>query len=295
MTAMAAMLDSADVQRGLARLAPNVPRVIEDGIAICEVPAPTFDEARRGEFVARRMEAMGLPAPRTDAEGDVICELPGDPERGTVVVMAHLDTVFGIETPVKVRREGGRLHAPGIGDNSMALSAMLWLGDALRDLPRRGALVLAANVGEEGLGNLRGARALWDRYGEGATAWVALEGAMSGEAVNLGIPSRRLQIAYGDRRTQLARLRSAERDPRPRLPDRPDRSDPATHRSPDHLQHRRHQRRAVGEHHRAGRRAGSRHALGGGSGPRRPRAAGARPHRRHRRRGRHARGDHRGR
>lgn len=193
---MAAILDSADVQRGLARLAPNVPRVIEDGIAICEVPAPTFDEGRRGEFVARRMEAMGLPAPRTDAEGNVICELPGDPERGTVVVMAHLDTVFGIETPVKVRREGGRLHAPGIGDNSMAVSGMLWLGDALRDLPERGALVLAANVGEEGLGNLRGARALWDQYGTRATAWVALEGAMSGEAVNLGIPSRRLQIAY---------------------------------------------------------------------------------------------------
>jgi acetylornithine deacetylase/succinyl-diaminopimelate desuccinylase-like protein len=193
---MAAMLKSADVKRGLARLEPNVPRVIEDAIAICEVPAPTFDEGRRGEFVGRQMAAMGLGAPRTDAEGNVICEMPGNPERGTVVVMAHLDTVFRIETPVKVRREGGRLHGPGIGDNSMAVAGMLWLGDALRDLPGRGALVLAANVGEEGLGNLRGAKALWDQYGERATAWVALEGAMSGEAVNLGIPSRRLQIAY---------------------------------------------------------------------------------------------------
>lgn len=193
---MATMSSSADVQRGLARLASHVPRVIEDAIAICEVPAPTFHEGRRGEFVARRMTTMGLPAPRTDAEGNVVCEMPGRPDRGTVVVMAHLDTVFSIETPVKVRRDGGRLHAPGIGDNSMAVAGMLWLGDALRDLPDRGTLVLAANVGEEGLGNLCGAKALWDRYHDRATAWIALEGAMSGEAVNLGIPSRRFQIAY---------------------------------------------------------------------------------------------------
>jgi len=193
---MATVMKSADVNRGLARLEPNVPRVIEDAIAICEVPAPTFREGPRGEFVGRRMEAMGLPTPRTDAEGNVICEMPGHPDRATVVVMAHLDTVFGIETPIKVRRDGDRLHGPGIGDNSMAVAGMLWLGDALRNLPGRGSLVLAANVGEEGLGNLRGAKALWNQYHDRATAWIALEGAMSAEVVNLGIPSRRLQIAY---------------------------------------------------------------------------------------------------
>ena len=193
---MSTVLNRSEVNEGLARLERNVARVIEDGIAISEVPAPTFQEGPRGEFVGRRMQALGLPAPRTDAEGNVICELAGAPGRGTVVVMAHLDTVFGLETPLKVRREGNVLHGPGIGDNSMAVAGMLWLGEALRDLPHRGSLVLAANVGEEGLGNLRGARALWAQYHDRATAWIALEGAMSAEVVNLGIPSRRLQIAY---------------------------------------------------------------------------------------------------
>jgi acetylornithine deacetylase/succinyl-diaminopimelate desuccinylase-like protein len=78
----------------------------------------------------------------------------------------------------------------------MAVAAMLWLGEALRDLPQRGTLVIAGNTGEEGLGNLRGAKALWEQYHDRATAWVALEGALSAEAVNLGIPSRRLKIAY---------------------------------------------------------------------------------------------------
>src|SRR5688572_5875487 len=185
---MSTMFSNVDVQRGLARLARHLNKVVEEGIAICEVPAPTFHEGPRGEFVGRRMEALGLSKPRTDAEGNVICEMPGDPARGTVVVMAHIDTVFGFETPIKVRREGDRLFGPGIGDNSMAVAAMLWLGEALRDLPNRGALVLVANTGEEGLGNLRGAKAAWDQYHDRAAAWIALEGAMSAEVVNLGIP-----------------------------------------------------------------------------------------------------------
>ena len=143
---MSTVVINEDVKRGMARLERHVPRVIEDGVAICEVPAPTFQEGPRGEFVAHRMKALGLPASRTDDEGNVICELPGDPRRGSVVVMAHIDTVFGLETPLKVRREGDLLYGPGIGDNSMAVAAMLWLGEALRDLPQRGTLVIAGNT-----------------------------------------------------------------------------------------------------------------------------------------------------
>jgi acetylornithine deacetylase/succinyl-diaminopimelate desuccinylase-like protein len=188
--------ESSDVQRGMRILEESLPKVIDEAIAVCEVPAPTFEEGRRAEFVAQRMRQLQLGEPRRDAEGNVICELAGAAGRPTIVVMAHLDTVFGATTPIKVRREGNLLHGPGIGDNSMAVAAMLWLGRALRDLPGRGTLVLTANTGEEGLGNLRGARALWEQYGQTAEAWVAIEGAMSGEAVNLGIPSRRLEIAY---------------------------------------------------------------------------------------------------
>lgn len=185
-----------EVQQGLGELDRRLAQIIEEGIRICEIPAPTFHEAERGQYVAQRMRALGLGVPSVDAVGNVICEVPGGAPRPTVVVMAHLDTVFEPGTPIKVRRAGDRLHGPGIGDNSIAVSAMLWLGAALKPLPDRGRLVLVANVGEEGLGDLRGAKAVWDRYGAEADAWVALEGAMSDEAVNLGIPSRRLRIAY---------------------------------------------------------------------------------------------------
>ncbi|MBI3998443.1 MAG: M20/M25/M40 family metallo-hydrolase [Armatimonadetes bacterium] len=190
------LMGTPGVTAGLAALDGAVADVIEEAIAICLVPAPPFQETRRAAHVSRRMQALGLGDPRTDAEGDVISELPGAAGRPTVVLMAHLDTVFGPEVSVAVRREGRLLHGPGIGDNSMGLAAMLWLGRALRDLPGRGTLVLGANVGEEGLGNLRGARALWDQYGRSADAWVILEGAMFNHPSCVGVCSRRLKVTY---------------------------------------------------------------------------------------------------
>lgn len=186
----------AEVQRGLRSLEAAVPRVIEEAIGICQVPAPTFHEARRAGHVVERMRALGLGDPRTDEAGDVICELSGDPGGPTVVLMAHLDTVFGPQTPIEVRREGDLLYGPGIGDNSMALAAMLWLGRTLRDLSGRGTLILAANVGEEGLGNLRGAKAVWEQFGGRADAWIILEGATFNRGVRVGVCSRRVAVTY---------------------------------------------------------------------------------------------------
>jgi len=193
---MADTLISPDVQAGLRRVDQHTTEVIEETVNICEVPAPPFQESRRAAFVADRMQALGLGPLRRDSEGDVICELPGAAGRPVVVLMAHLDTVFGPEVSIAVRRDGHKLHAPGIGDNSLAVASMLWLGKILKDLPGRGTLILAANVGEEGLGNLRGARALWDQYGAKADAWVVLEGGMFNHPSCVGICVRRLSITY---------------------------------------------------------------------------------------------------
>jgi acetylornithine deacetylase/succinyl-diaminopimelate desuccinylase-like protein len=193
---MDALLTKPGVRQGLEALLSSVPQIVDEAIAICEVPAPTFDEARRAEHVARRMREHQLGDPWTDRAGDVICTLRGDGGRPTVVVTAHLDTVFGPDAPISVRRDGNRLFGPGIGDNSMALAALLWLGRALGALPNRGTLILAANVGEEGLGNLKGARALWAQFGTTANAWVILEGATFNRGVHTGVCSRRLQVTY---------------------------------------------------------------------------------------------------
>lgn len=193
---MTALFDDPNIRAGLGLLDAHTSELLADAVAICEIPAPTFQEGTRAAHVLRRMRELGLGEPQADEVGDVICEMPGDAGRPLVVLMAHLDTVFGPEVAVTVRRDSHVLRAPGIGDNSVGVAAMLWLGRALRDLPARGTLVLAANVGEEGLGNLRGARAVWAQYGARAHAWVILEGATFNRAVLAGVCSRRLEVTY---------------------------------------------------------------------------------------------------
>jgi acetylornithine deacetylase/succinyl-diaminopimelate desuccinylase-like protein len=191
-----AWTESPEIAARLAALDAHVADVVEEAITICEIPAPPFGEERRAAHVAARMQDLGLGVPRRDAVGNVICELPQDPDAPAVVLSAHLDTVFGPEVKIRVRRDGARLSAPGIGDNSVAVAALLQLGRVLAGLPGRGTLVLAANVGEEGLGNLRGMRALWDQYGARAAAWVVLEGAMFNQPSCAGVCVRRLEVTY---------------------------------------------------------------------------------------------------
>jgi tripeptide aminopeptidase len=148
-------------------------RVIDEARRICAVPAPSFGEAARAELVAGLLSgAAGAPA-RIDATGNVIARLGGEgPD--TIVFAAHLDTVFAAGTEIAFREDDGRLGAPGLGDNSIAVAALLHLGRALHGRPLRRPVALVATVGEEGMGDLRGAKALLDELPCGA--FVAVEG-----------------------------------------------------------------------------------------------------------------------
>ncbi|MDQ8046736.1 MAG: M20/M25/M40 family metallo-hydrolase [Patulibacter sp.] len=128
-----------------------------------------------------RFAIHGLTA-RRDATGNVIAILPGTAEP-PVMFAAHLDTVFPADTDVRVREVGEHLHAPGIGDNSLGVAAVLHLARALAGRPLARSVALVATVGEEGLGDLRGAKAL---VGElPMHAFVAVEG-MGIEEITVG-------------------------------------------------------------------------------------------------------------
>ena len=166
--------------------------IVRDTIEICRVAAPTGREAARARLVAGMLASSGLSV-ETDAAGNVVAEVPGDPARPCIAVAAHLDTVFPDEGEIQVRREGRWLAAPGIGDNSAGLAALVGLG---RELPRAGLgrILLVATVGEEGLGDLRGARHLMETRGEEIDAFLALEGAMRDKIVVSGVGSERLRV-----------------------------------------------------------------------------------------------------
>jgi tripeptide aminopeptidase len=156
--------DDARVRRALEEVARTEPRAIEEQVALCEIEAPPFKEARRAEEYRRRMEALGLRNVRVDAEGNVIGERPGEPGEPVVVISGHLDTVFPEGTDVRVRREGTVLRAPGIGDDCRGLAVVLAVARALEaaQVRTRGTVLFVGTVGEEGEGNLRGVRHLFE-------------------------------------------------------------------------------------------------------------------------------------
>ncbi|MEZ5122555.1 MAG: M20/M25/M40 family metallo-hydrolase [Solirubrobacterales bacterium] len=126
-----------------------VEAVIADALAICAVAAPTFAEGERAALVAGRLRAQGA-APRIDAAGNVVARF-GAADGPAAIVAAHLDTVFAAGTPLRPHRDGGVLRGPGIGDDALALAALVHLARRLAGAAQAPAsVVLAATVGEEG-------------------------------------------------------------------------------------------------------------------------------------------------
>jgi acetylornithine deacetylase/succinyl-diaminopimelate desuccinylase-like protein len=168
--------------------------VLDDAQRICAIPAPTFAEAERAAFVAERFRALGL-ATRIDEVGNVICRLGGDGPAAAVLA-AHLDTVFPATHAIEIEHDAhaGRIAAAGIGDNALGVAALLHLARRLADVPLGKPLVLAATIGEEGLGDLRGAKHLVATVP--CAAFVAVEGAMLDAIKTAGVGSVRSRVTY---------------------------------------------------------------------------------------------------
>lgn len=183
------------VRQALAKLASSAPALTEEQARITEIPAPPFHEAARGKYLAKLFASAGLNV-QTDDVGNVIGERPGSSKSDIVMVVAHLDTVFPADTDVRVRRNGGRLYAPGISDNGTGLAAILGLAQVLHDpnLDTRCTILFVADVGEEGEGNLRGIRKLVDTYRKKLRYVIALDGAASDYITTSGLASRRVEI-----------------------------------------------------------------------------------------------------
>ena len=165
--------------------------IIAEALSLARIPAPPFGEGPRGDAVEALMREIPGWAVSRDAVGNVIARL-GEGTDGAVWLLVHLDTVFPAETPLTFTRTEGTLRGPGIGDNAIALAAALALARQVPASVLRRPLVFAFTVGEEGLGNLRGVRALQDA-GEiaRASAILAVEGHRGDEIGNVAVGSVR--------------------------------------------------------------------------------------------------------
>jgi acetylornithine deacetylase/succinyl-diaminopimelate desuccinylase-like protein len=173
--------------------------IFDLAISIQQIPAPTFAEGQRTAFLRDRFEAEGLAQVACDDMGNVYGCFPGDGTAPALIVTAHLDTVFPVSTDLRSRREDERIYGPGIGDNSLGVAGLLGLVWALRSKKGKhkslpGDLWLVANVGEEGLGNLRGMQAVVDRFGKQVRAYLVLEGMALGQVYHRALGVQRYRI-----------------------------------------------------------------------------------------------------
>jgi tripeptide aminopeptidase len=166
------------------------------------IPAPTGGEATRAARVAALFREIGLDGVGMDAAGNVVGRLQGagSGERSVtapVVLAAHLDTVFGTDVNVAVRQRGTRLEGPGISDNARGLAALVTVAEAMHQarVATTRPVVFAATVGEEGAGNLRGARQLL-AGAPSPHAFIALDGAGISRVIHRALGVRRYRATY---------------------------------------------------------------------------------------------------
>ena len=189
------LADQPRVRAALDWFGKNLAWINEQQVDLTEIPAPSFQEEKRAAAVKVLLAAEGFPV-HIDKIGNVIAEVRGASEKEYVLLTAHLDTVFPPDTDVKVRQEGDRVLAPGISDNGTGLAGLVAIARALHAAkikPQR-TILLAANVGEEGEGNLRGMRALIDAYRTKLQAVIVLDGSGTDHVTTKALASRRLEV-----------------------------------------------------------------------------------------------------
>jgi len=186
-----------EVRAAFSRFRFEEPQFAEWQMEASRVPAPPFGETPRAEWLAGRFRELGLRDVAIDEVGNVFGVRPGSGQR-YISVSAHIDTVFPSSTPLNVRRQGSRLYGPGVSDNGAGIAAMLAVVSALSSSQIAHTLpfVFIGNVGEEGEGDLRGMRHVFQtpRWRDAIAYSVIVDGAGSDSVVAEALGSRRFEV-----------------------------------------------------------------------------------------------------
>ncbi len=187
-----------EIKESLAAILRDEKLTLADQIAITEVEAPPFHEEVRAQELVRRFKELGLTDVVVDPEGNVIARRPGTGTGPTLVLAAHLDTVFPAGTDVKVREENGIYHAPGISDDARGLAVNLQVLRTLQEkkIQTVGDICFVCTVGEEGNGDLRGSKYLFFKSGMHIDGFISVDGVDIGRVLYAATGSKRYRVHF---------------------------------------------------------------------------------------------------
>jgi tripeptide aminopeptidase len=195
----AVLLKDPEVQAAFEAIKRNEPETIETQIRLTEIPAPSFKEQAKAAAVKEIFEKYGLHNVFIDKEGNVLGTHQGAKAHPHVVIAAHLDTVFPEGTDVKVKRDGAILRAPGIGDDTRGLAELVSLIRVFKEqnLKTEGMITFVANVGEEGLGDLRGVKRVFNEtLKDQVDMFISIDGGSIDNVTNAAVGSYRYRVTF---------------------------------------------------------------------------------------------------
>lgn len=191
------LMSQPAVRKGLDFLRADHENTVAEQKQLCEIPSPPFKEQVRAADYQKRLAALGLKDVQMDKEGNVFGLRPGTGKGPKLLVAAHLDTVFAAGTDLSVKEKDGKLYAPGIADDARGLAALLSIIRAFNEtgIKTAGDIIFSGNVGEEGLGDLRGIKALF-RDHKDIDGFISIDGTDAEKITYLATGSHRYEIIY---------------------------------------------------------------------------------------------------
>lgn len=195
---VSALSQKPEIRKAFSYIETIDSETIRDMIRLTEIPAPTFLEANKAKVYADMLRTAGADSVWMDEVGNVVALRKGKSKGGKIIVDAHLDTVFPLETDVTVKQRGDTLFAPGITDANRSLSLVVALVKTLHtnNIRTEKDIWFTGTVGEEGLGDLKGMKYLFRDGGKGIDAFIAIDGGGLEDIVNGGIGSLRYKITF---------------------------------------------------------------------------------------------------
>lgn len=191
------ILASPAVKTAMNYLKNDESKTLKEAVFLSEIPAPPFTEEKKAKAFLGMIQRAGIPDAKIDKEGNVVAIRKGNGKGPTVVIDAHVDTIFPVQTDIKVKVKDGIYYGPGLTDNSFGMATMLSIARALNDgkVQTVGDIVFLASVGEEGLGNLRGVKAYFAEN-KNIDAALILESFPPGVGGIINTASNRYEVTY---------------------------------------------------------------------------------------------------
>lgn len=191
------IVSDSRVQAALQRIEEREAQTVEEQLQLTEIPAPPFQEERRAADYLQRFRSLGLNDAYIDDEGNVVARKAGTGNGPTLLIAAHLDTVFPETVDTSVQLRDGRYYAPGIGDDTRGLAVLLSVIDVLNqsNIDTVGDIIFSGNVGEEGRGDLRGVKALFRDLTE-VDGFISVDGVRLQRITTGGTGSRRFEFIF---------------------------------------------------------------------------------------------------